>query len=249
MTQTDASNHSEQIRLFKFRRVTERLYESIENSTLWCSKPSRLNDPFDCQLDLMNSWKRAAARATGKQKEWMNAPMETMAFIHAWPIQFENVGVLSLTSEQLNPLMWSHYADEHRGVCLLYQFSPAFVEEPTSGIIGLAEVKYSADALTDWLLEHQCTSFQDFIQQLIPVYLTAKDPAWAYEKEVRLVTFAEGELKMPPRSLAQVCFGMRTPTTEIDRIMKLASEHGGCGSFCQIKRSQSHDFGITAVPL
>ncbi|MCI5224901.1 MAG: DUF2971 domain-containing protein, partial [Candidatus Electrothrix sp. AR4] len=32
-------------------------------------------------------------------------------------------GILSLSSTWKSPLMWSHYSDQHRGICIEYEFS------------------------------------------------------------------------------------------------------------------------------
>jgi hypothetical protein len=70
--------------------------------------------------------------------------------------------------------MWSHYTQEHTGICVGYEFLylPNYV--------GKDEVKYKNTNLDEKEI------FNDIIE-----YWTVKSEEWEYEKEVRLLQYGE----------------------------------------------------------
>jgi|SRR5450631_607489 len=117
----------------------------------------------------------------------------------------ETVKACSFTTLPLSMGMWSHYADQHRGLCILY--STASLD---AGIRGhLYPVMYTPRRFS--LAVH----FLRFVQTQGRAHLLGgnhlisaairKSPDWAYENEWRLVFIDNGH----PSGL---CFPMPTPT-------------------------------------
>jgi hypothetical protein len=176
---TTTNNHStNELRLFKFRKIDKCLIESIVNPSLYFAKFNVLNDPFDCKLDLLKSWERAAASATGQRKAWFNS-FSFSDFSIQFKRQLEEAGICSFSMRLDKPLdtsvMWSHYADEHKGCCLMYKFPESFI---SGNSIGIGEVIYEDNALTQWLLNDATTDLNDFVAGLFQHYLSVKSPAW-----------------------------------------------------------------------
>jgi hypothetical protein len=236
-------------RLFKYRAINKHLIESLVNSRLYFARPNELNDPFDCRLDLRKSLARAANLATGARKTWLRTALhEGAEFADKWVGTFQNIGICSFSLDQRISLMWSHYADEHRGACLLYKFPTAFLLDPSNQILGVDKVKYRDDALTEWLLNEAPTELKAFLLGLGKMYLTVKAPGWQYEGEARLMRNEPGTFDVPLGFLEQVCFGLNTPSDDVELVTKLAREYCGCTKFCRIIRDEN-DFGITAEEM
>jgi len=243
-------SESADYRYFKYRTVNKRLIESLVGSHLHFSKPDKLNDPFDCRLDLRGSFFRAGSSATGRRRTWLESALnQGEKFFETCEQTFANLGICSFSLDLLATLMWSHYADEHRGVCLLYRFPESFFLDAKNNIFGVDKVRYCDDSLTDWLTNDAPMELIKFLSEFPKIYLTAKSPAWRYEGEARVIRTDEGLLNIPCGFLEQVCFGLRTPQADIELVMKLATDYCGCKQFCRIVRDQNSDFGITAVEL
>jgi hypothetical protein len=90
----------------------------------------------------------------------------------------ETYGVLSLSASPSNMLMWSHYADSHKGVCL--QFDTSITPVPGWKRYEYRPVQYRQSRGVD-VLAHD---IDECIQQLI----FSKGSDWSYEEEHRLVT-------------------------------------------------------------
>ena len=236
-------------RQFKYRGINKRLLESLVNSQLYFARPDTLNDPFDCRIDLQAAFERAYERASGGHLQWLRSVIEDGKSFQELERTFSGLGVCSLSMSQDNTLMWSHYGDEHRGVCLTYQFTKEFLLKPAIGLAGIARVTYDDNAFTSWLAIDQGIVGREYLQELGKIYLTTKSPAWRYEDEVRIVLNSQGLLDIPKSSLLQVCFGLRTPQEDIDLVVKLATEHAGCKRFARMIRDQRSDFGLAVVEL
>jgi len=240
-------------RYFRFRGINVNLIKSLVNSKLYFARPETLNDPLDCRLDLRQSFVRAASSATEtRRRKFLESALNHGGkFLHEWQVQFQNFGIASFSLGMLEPqstLMWSHYADEHRGVCLLYRFPESFLLDSAHQVFGVDKVSYADNRLTNWLAHEAPLEMGQFIKELVKIYLTAKNPAWAYEHEVRIIRSEFGLLDIPRGYLEQVCFGLRTSQADIDLVTKLAAENCGCSKFCRIVRSHS-DFGHSAEEL
>ncbi len=240
---------SDSYKLFKFRRIDKNLAMSLTNGGIWCAKPETLNDPFDCQIDLRKSFANAAARSTGSRRELLLHIFNAANLIEDWTKKFKSAGVCAFSFSNQNSLMWSHYAENHKGVCLLYKFPESYFNDPANKIIGVSKVTYGNNILTEWLGATDLIADTDnFRSELTKVYLTSKSELWAYEDEVRILSFSEGLLKLPAGSLVQVCFGLQTPKADIDFVVGLASRFSGISDFYQMERGPN-DFGLQAKQL
>ena len=85
----------------------------------------------------------------------------------------DRTGLLCFSRSWTNPVLWSHYAAGHKGVCLGFDVKEDIVEE----------VKYADELLTARLNDEQDpTSIPDDLQDLLFV---TKFRHWEYENEVR----------------------------------------------------------------
>lgn len=110
-----------------------------------------------------------------------------------------------LCTDNKNRLMWSHYADCHKGFCIEYDFS-SYYKKPND--ILLLPVVYSNER-TLLPLEAKITnpkSSDELSQKLklgIIKVLVTKDAVWSYEDEWRIILPLEKDkhnVKMPPIS-------------------------------------------------
>ncbi len=110
-----------------------------------------------------------------------------------------NFGVLSLTRNPLNALMWSHYGDDHRGVVLGINMDIANLNDNESCVIpaNYGEVIYTStiprncfvDPDADELMSvgEEVKSFTEHRLDLFKNAFLYKDYVWGYEEEVRVV--------------------------------------------------------------
>jgi hypothetical protein len=253
MTETFNGNEVPDCRLFKYRPINKRLIDSLVKSSLWCAKPETLNDPFDCRIDLNKSWEQACSLATGVQKEFLQRVLDDPQEFFKNAEHLKNVGICSFSRIGKHPsasVQWTHYADEHKGVRLLYRFPQSFIKGicEQDGVYDLRKVVYKDNVLTNWLASTK-TAGPDFINALAAHYFTAKSSAWKHEREERIIRRTPGYLKIPSGYLEQVCFGLRTPQDDVELVKELAKEYCGCKKFYKIEHDEKSDFGLRAVRM
>ncbi|KQN56711.1 DUF2971 domain-containing protein [Erwinia sp. Leaf53] len=130
-------------------------------------------------------------------------------------------GVLCLSRRYDSPLMWSHYSNNHNGLCIEYDMSRA-PEDKARKIIygGSRELKVSV--IERWLKEG------DVIEEIKNVCLLTKSREWAYENEWRMFDSIGLRSSYPP--IRSIIFGMRCKGSTISAVIKLLN-----GSLSKIK--------------
>lgn len=82
----------------------------IETRRLRISTIHNLNDPFEVRPVL----KGADSELRGDQE----------SFLHEWrERKAQEVGLLCFSATKTNPLLWSHYADRHRGIAIGFEYT------------------------------------------------------------------------------------------------------------------------------
>ncbi len=152
------------MRVYKFLSAGWAI-KDVQEQRLKISQFDDLNDPFELLgADLSNRAHRRAFRALKKHAD-------------------ENWGVLCFSRSWENPLLWSHYADKHRGVCLGLDVSDKWI----------TEVTYSSSRFR-CELEAALASPGDG-GPLTRLLFSTKFKDWTYEDEVRVLIMLKQEQK------------------------------------------------------
>ena len=112
----------------KFRALDRNFWKNLKASTVHFSSPHKLNDPYDCQIDLM----KAIRLAKFADEPPTDALLERwQSFATAVTAPAATCGIFSLCAGDIRgmdeSLLWAHYADNHRGVCVTYEIPYKFV--------------------------------------------------------------------------------------------------------------------------
>lgn len=240
-------------RYFKYRFINKNLIDSLVNGSLYFALPSNLNDPFDCQIDLRKSANFAASKVSGVKREILLKIAGLDTFVDEIQRRMTKIGVCSFSLSLEEPLLWSHYADEHRGICLLYEFTESFFLDEVNEIVGVSDIEYGENPLSDWLIESipdriADDFYDDFTTELLKRVLIVKSDGWRYENECRIIRQHAGPFLIPKECLKQVCFGMHTSESDIQLVRKIVDSSGYIVNYCRICKKES-DFGIKAVEI
>lgn len=164
-----------------------------------------LNDPLDCQPRLVRNGLEDGPQV-GDDPYFRDI--------------YDRFGVICYSSSITDPVIWSHYADSHRGMALGFRFR----DED-----GLFEMHYpprdERPELDLDLLER--LKAEDSDQALLKVIshgFTRKAKSWSYEKEFRHFVSLSGCTMtgphyfrgLPVNSLERVILGVRCPVSEGD---------------------------------
>jgi len=202
---------------YKYKSINKFTFESLINNYVYLSDIAGLNDPFDCRL-IYEMNKNAYLREV-----------------------FEDAGMpkimsMSLPIEQ-DQLLWSHYADEHKGVRIGYSFTKEFF---VNNNIIFSPIEYKDDVEINWMSpllkitgalndgEHEKKYYEirpgtdvDLLKSII-----VKSKNWEYENEIRLIAFDKDNKKFNNHegglfTIQNITFGCRTADDDIRTILTI----------------------------
>ncbi len=227
-----SSNISYRPTAYAFRKCTTYLYQSLINDQLNLSSPTTFNDPFDCPIiELLNNrddvtslirkayqkcLKIACFTSNVKQpylkdpNNWMSEPI------------FNEKKHRNDKDEILNSLMWAHYADYHRGICIKYRFDNSISQlgsENENIVSYFKDVKYSESDLSSYSKKQAITLNDAFF---------LKGKQWEYENELRFLYYdiesnSDYGVVDIPNCIEAIYFGLRCSETDKKTIQNIMS--------------------------
>ena len=164
--------------------------DSLRDNKLWLSSPRCFNDPFDCAFNIgseseINVDEDAFSpeiRRTNIMKQFIEARTRLINLIMPNDDNLVYVGCLADYNNLKSNLMWSHYANCHKGFCIEYDSNS--LREKVKTIL---PVKYQKDI--DYFKSDKFCS-QDGLTLLIYYsyeLCCIKSSEWSNEKEWRIV--------------------------------------------------------------
>jgi len=142
-------------------------------------------------------------------------------------------GVFSLAERANCPLMWSHYGDQHRGLCLGYSV-------PEAATSDVHKIRYGGSRLVEAsAVSAMLGGDGDARRKVDDAVLLRKAKPWAYEREWRLIG-SRGE-QDSPLELEEVVFGTRCSTSVKYAVVKALEGRERAVQFFEI-REQSGSF-------
>lgn len=135
------------------------------------------------------------------------------------------VGILSLAATRDQTLMWSHYADGHRGFCIGFNFRKLllFADRLTyRGIyLLLDKVRYYSELPK--LNPYKMTDSKVFMSKLF-----SKSQEWNYEREYRILCGERPDfaLQLAPNILHSVTLGAKCQDVDRQKVIVLMNSKG-----------------------
>ena len=165
------------VHLYSFRRFNEHSLADLINNEITVSPSKKMNDPFDSVINLWGSEDQLIETC----KERKHIKNLSRSFDYFRIRSFCN----GETEEALgNLLMWSHYADEHRGYCVKYKLSKHFIKQDENDSFEhmfLKPIIYRKDE--DKVDISEMTTINTDLA------FATKHESWGYENEVRLIVY------------------------------------------------------------
>ncbi|MBM3181394.1 MAG: DUF2971 domain-containing protein [Chloroflexi bacterium] len=204
-------------RLYKYQSCSDYSLQNLRHRSVWFSKPETFNDPFDCDINFKivdvtdESVKAMVVRMDGTvNKSISNDDAVRMALAATEVVkkkQWAEIGVACFAEEYANILMWSHYADNHRGFCLEfdtdhYPFKPAKTETVIKVNYADSYPSLSINDIPQKILDHSIS---------LPKFLLGtKSLHWCYENEWRIFSgIGNKEYPYDKLALTGVYFGCK----------------------------------------
>lgn len=210
----------------------------ITNREIYFSSPLDFNDPFDgvFPIGLENIIRQAKSRNPNNQLEPVSllSPESSIEKFLRTPSVIEGlqsklgavgmrVGIFCITTDCKNLLMWSHYADSHRGYCVGFD---------TAGLVKHLESKgykncYPRSAIyLKQFPEITLRPFSELTDDYILNFFRHKFEDWRYEDEYRLLSFGKScsKQKLPAHIIKEIILGINMKPDDEDEILGIVSQ-------------------------
>jgi hypothetical protein len=197
------------LRLYRYCRLDrpddiENEIDALRKRYIYCSTYKAMNDP-------MEGFYQPSARLK-KEPEWRHSFRQ---------IVFEakqTVGIACFSETYVNEIMWAHYAENYKGICIAYSASKLKDNLPLSA--RMVRVAY-ADAPVR-LSKHDKSDWYEAAQKV----LSQKKYNWAYEREWRLLGDHPGQIQHEGDVITDVYFGSRITPNHKNQIIDGMAERG-----------------------
>ncbi|UIP30411.1 DUF2971 domain-containing protein [Photobacterium sp. TLY01] len=217
--------------------LNENTLNILRNKAVWYAAPHTFNDPFDCKIrplkvpndgefigdfDDMDQLEYYLASRAKEASEQGNVS-EFNEFLYKLTQrrndkleeQSKNYAVMCFSEIHDHGLMWSHYADEHKGIVITFERT----EDNMLGRSSCRPVRYSRHypRITHeeyWKSRQFATGEHPQDHDVLSMCLFTKYEDWFYEKEWRDVIHnsdGTGQLIELDAKIKGVFFGCRTP--------------------------------------
>ena len=260
----------------RIRRKRQRLEDLIVKNARYDSSPLWFNDPFDCKslfstkgttAHHINMFCEEFVHTVQEQirddgfspedaKREMIARLSTPRGMRAYLEEsrdinqrlLERVAILCFSETPTDILIWSHYADGHRGLCL--QFNKAVLGRVPGALV---KVHYRPEYPV----------FREYVrlktrQAKNRFLLARKSDRWRYEREWRLVRqeprglagFAQPTGKFPDDALTGIIFGCEMSERRRRHVRDLVRQRrsGTPVQFCEAVR-KTEEYGVAIRKL
>lgn len=209
-------------RLYKYGYINENSEALFSTAQVWCSAPSKLNDPFECRPwftfdgnkdEIIESLARilhknnpqmtqdtATAEAVAIYFQGRHRDPKTWEALRQDVVQMlgNKIGLYCLSRIPDSILMWSHYGYKHEGYCVEFEATDHTV------VFGEAQPVLYSDSypIVDF--------FKTPKEKQVDLIFLTKYTSWAYEQEWRIIDFQNGPglRKYPVELLKSVTFGL-----------------------------------------
>jgi hypothetical protein len=238
------------LRTNKEKQFTARIFT---HNQIYFSKYTEFNDPFDCnfyisiignvithkaKLQEINPGLSDAKLDINTRKDLKPKNLEKRKKSIQTAIRQINrgIGIFSMSARCDNLLMWSHYADCHRGICVEFKV--------TGGKLfgcDLCEVNYEEEY-------PKLSVYDDIDLEWTKRYLTTKACDWRYEQEWRIVYRETGCQVFPSEELTGAILGARISKKDKKLVLEWMSK-----SRSEVKLYQAREyddkFGLDITPV
>lgn len=156
--------------------------------TIKLSQIPFLNDPFEKYI----SEQAASVIAEKVYRNDINDDFRGV-FKKSFTLSKYEKGIVSLSETHRNILLWAHYANHHKGVCIGYNPNflsslppPKEYDSIVDKIIPI-KIKYDSSRFDEFEVNHEL-DINELAKELTLASLTRKSDDWIYEKEHRCIT-------------------------------------------------------------
>lgn len=228
--------------VYSYRSINPFTLKDLINKEITVVNPSKFNDPFDCLFyQLFDPQIPVSFDNKALKKSFEKVRIRSFVAEESLP---------TLTSEsqtrKIHPahdmLMWSHYANDHKGICVKYSLSHHFPANKPGGYSQFFNEKYTAEKVVDISNNTALELKKGFL---------SKQKCWEHEQEIRLLYFdpeCDSDYVSLPldkeSKVAAIYFGLYCSGEDVKMIQNIFKDKGV--AFYRMGKSLTDIYNLTA---
>lgn len=238
--------------IYKYRAIDSNTFRILICDEIYFASPSQFNDPFDCNI-VPIPWATYQEMEEFCRKHFpghSDEEYQEMAdkYVKKLPETIykslradvdkmrKKLAICCFSQVNNSSLMYSHYADKHKGLCL--------------------EFKVSGHSFYDSLLQvyypdefPQIRFFKRDREAMLEAQVLKKQQEWKYEKEWRIIKVDEpGFYKFPSEFLTGIIFGLNTSDADMKLIQEMMQFKKSNMVWYKCEKAEDN-FNLNIVPL
>jgi len=214
--------------LFKYYPIGKNQLSALAQKKVWYSKPAGFNDPFDTRFHVKGNLHAYVQETNAKKikrifgEDMSDAIVQKKVSVEGELAQFhqgiEALGILSLADSNKNLLMWAHYAEDHKGMCLEFERKDG---ELLASFDSTQPIVYTDN--------HPKLSPKSLLDKTATLkskkrILYVKSKHWEYEQEWRHIVGDGNMLRPWPAPLKAVYFGCKVDESDINLVKNVIAD-------------------------
>nr|WP_321412815.1 DUF2971 domain-containing protein [uncultured Allomuricauda sp.] len=221
--------------MFKYYKIPDLdLIDKLigSNPSIKFSPAYDLNDPFELKFNLkidLNSkihkelfFKKFPNKNSEDFEIWKNGVTDNFVWYTAQELRKDFANIYSLTcfsENNENNLMWSHYTDNHKGICVEYSNEILDFFKSKKTFLASKRVEYpESPPMVD--------SAEKIESQIVKIFFN-KQAEWKYENEYRVLIRSEGKtefINFSPKLLKSVFIGSKCKSEISNKVIEICKK-------------------------
>lgn len=211
------------------KRVSKETLESLEKVRIQGKKAATHAEKI-AQTEAENKLASIAYHATNPDYEVGVSEAERWLIVQEIERELKrhyDRGVCCFSTNYSSPVLWSHYGDQHKGICIGYSLDRKQRPNPQKVIYGK-----SRSIKTSTLVKAFLDESKEVIECLDQEIFLRKAKGWSYEKEWRLID--KQGMQISPLLLKEITFGLRCTASVIHSIVQSLSGRNSSVDFYEM---------------
>lgn len=210
----------ETVTLFQFRNTRAYTLNNLRNNQITLVDPRMQNDIVDSPIF---SWLETLCGHNARHKNHLAAFKASFNYLRATSFCTDSSSSKAIE----NTLMWAHYANCHKGICVEYELGKNdFSSNYTSGatLMRLMRIIYIDPNLDSNVLDFTNPE----TKMNMRTALATKSIDWGYENEVRMIAYTPTEEQKyvqctldTPNPIKAIYFGVKCPVQRKNAVRKI----------------------------
>ncbi len=211
------------MKLYRYSSITEHTKDNLKNNQIYFRSPHFFNDPYEFifKFEIADEIYIDFLKIVyGDQfKVFLEKGMSKLEVLkhtrdHYFGQMYKLLGAVCFSENENNDIMWAHYGDNHRGICIEY--------DTTIPPLDLCEKIIYVNHVFPLSIS-DASDIEGQLAIKIGEAFLRKHILWNYEKEWRILSGADTLVHYPSEAIKSITFGFFCDKQNKQKIIELTS--------------------------